>query len=292
MSRSSVRTAHPLRNVAALLAAGALVSIGSVQLVDGAAAAPQERAAAKRTVTVKAPSAATEGRPFSISGKVSKTPKGKKVVLQVRSGSTWRVAKKSKTGAKGSYGFKVIAGVPGEATYRVVAAKAKVTKKKLAKSVSQTVTVQVEAKPVQYVEYDLSDWPAFGGSAVPAFKRAYLASAVYGDYTQMAALEVGQQAWISFNMKGQCRAGHLTYYSNNPGFSTDVVANFSVKIDGVTVSTHAVGDEAKRLVELPPLTDKQVLEVSVAATGPASRSTDAYFYGALDCAAGTPGPGF
>lgn len=123
----------------ALLALGALV--GPAQARVG------------RTVSVKAsPTAVAAGAHFTLAGRVTNTPKGKKVQVQRSSGSGWTTLRTLTTGASGSYSARIRAARPaGLYAYRVVAPKSG----KLARAVS----VSVNARSLRPVKVTISSRP-------------------------------------------------------------------------------------------------------------------------------------
>lgn len=108
-------------------------------------AAPAE-AAVERKVTLKA-TKATAGEPFTLSGKVTKSPKGTKVVVQRKNGKKWIKVAQTRTKKKGKYSVRLTVAKAGDVTYRAKVAKKRVGKKTLKAAVSKARKVTVGPKP-------------------------------------------------------------------------------------------------------------------------------------------------
>ncbi len=125
-------------------------ALTTVALIFAVLAAPAHAAPKKRTVSLGGASTAVAGKPFVLKGKVKRTPKGTKVVLQLKSGGKWKTVQRATTkNAKGAYSAKITMRKAGSYTFRAKAAKAKVGGKKLKPAVSKprTVTVRPAGEP-------------------------------------------------------------------------------------------------------------------------------------------------
>jgi Tol biopolymer transport system component len=128
----------------------ALASAVVALLVLGGLSAPAE-ATVERKVTLKA-TKATAGEPFTLSGKVTRSPKGTKVVVQRKKGKKWVKVARTTTKKKGKYSVELTVAKPGDVTYRAKVAKKLGNKKTLKAAVSKARKVTVAPKPKKQQE--------------------------------------------------------------------------------------------------------------------------------------------
>lgn len=136
----------PRRLIPVLLAL--TVAIG---LLAGSGAAAAQ--ASKPKVTLK-PSTTTvnTGEELGVRGKAARTPKGIRVVLQVRAGGSWVRLLTTKTGKGGRFKAKTAFTEPGTVKLRAKVAKVKAAKgkrKALPARTSKAVTITVTTRPIE-----------------------------------------------------------------------------------------------------------------------------------------------
>ena len=224
----------PARTAAAMLTVTLAAGLGTPL----AQAAPDtERRAAFRPTLQASKAEVISGKRLILTGKVKPARKGTKVVLQKRTGDTWRTEKRLTTNARGVFRYTDRPHTAGFRKYRVVVPASGKTGRGLSKPITVGVYAWQSLKKLPNRSDNYTFWHSvtFGGTAFDP--------AVSGKYTGS-----GYMDWNVFNKCIRLTAR----FGNNDEANLGSVANVSVLEDGVSgfAKSYGVGQSSVQTVDI------------------------------------------